>query len=110
MSEVLNEAVLEELRAIMEDEFPLLLEEFLVESERQYQQVQTAWDAGDYDHLRRAAHSLKGSCANIGAESLHGTCATLELSAKERELGQVPALLIDARTQLTAVNEALREL
>ena len=108
MTDVLNKELIEELKAIMEDDFGELLAEFLRESERQYLQAETAWDAGDYDILRRAAHSLKGSCANIGAQVLQETCATLEQSAKERELGEVPELLQHARSQLTEVCDALR--
>jgi HPt (histidine-containing phosphotransfer) domain-containing protein len=40
----------------------------------------------------RAAHSLTGSCANLGLRQLAGALARLEHDAKTRELGNVPAL------------------
>ncbi len=110
MTDVLNTELIEELKAIMEDDFGELLGEFLRESERQYLQAQTAWKSGDYDVLRRAAHSLKGSCANIGAQVLQHTCAALEQSAKDQELAPVPELLQHARTQLTEVCDRLKTL
>ena len=110
MSEILNQALLGELKEIMEDDFPSLLETFVAESSRQYVEASEAWKARDMEVLRRAAHSLKGSCGNIGAEMLQATCEVIEYSAKDGEVEDVPTLLVQAESQLAEVHSALQEL
>ena len=78
MTQLLDTEMLDELRDIMEDEFPALLDTFLAEAEKQFQAVKQAAAASDLDQVRRAAHALKGSCGNVGAQELHATCAELE--------------------------------
>jgi histidine phosphotransfer protein HptB len=108
MDELLNNVLIEELREIMEDEFPSLLETFLEESARQLVSAQNAWSDQDLDSLRRYAHSLKGSCANIGAEQLQASCAELESKAKAQEGDAIPSLLETVESQLTQVSHAVR--
>lgn len=93
MIESLNTEFLEELKDIMEEEFPLLLETYLRESELQYQRIDDAWRGRALDELRRSAHSLKGSSGNIGAEQLAELCSTLERQAKQAEVEVLPATL-----------------
>ena len=108
MSDVLNQELLEELRMVMEEEFPSLMETFLTESARQFAEAREAWAASDMDQLRRSAHTLKGSCGNVGAELLQGTCATLEACAKEGETQDIPALLDVVGVQLQDVSGAIQ--
>jgi HPt (histidine-containing phosphotransfer) domain-containing protein len=110
VTDVLNGEMLEELKEIMEEEFPSLLEIFLMESERQYFEAKQAWETQDYDVLRRAAHSLKGCCSNIGAEQLQQACASLEDSARDSEPRQIPELLDVVFSQLDRVNMAVKAL
>ena len=52
---------------------------------------------GDAEALRRAAHSLKSSSANVGAVRLCDACKALELAARAGELDQVdPQLAVIA--------------
>ena len=110
MTELLNHEFLNDLKDIMEDEFPSLLETFLTESARQYEQAQTDWEANDLDGLMRSAHSLKGSSANIGAEMLQETCAALETNARNGTLDDIPQLLETVHVQLGDVHQALTQL
>lgn len=110
MSELLDTQMLEELREIMEDEFPVLMDTFLSESEKQYQAIKTAWADSDTDLLRRSAHSLKGSCGNIGAATLQSQCATLEYAARDTKLDEIPQLVDQVGTSLVDVCEAVRNL
>lgn len=104
MNEILNEDLLRELKLIMEDEFGDLMHTFLVESELQFHSAQSAWDGGDFAKLRLSAHSLKGSCANVGAEQLQQTCALLESQAKAGIGDRVPELLAQVSSQLNDVH------
>ncbi len=110
MSEILNEDLLEELKMIMEDDFSDLMHTFLVESERQYNQAKSAWEADDFSSLRLSVHTLKGSCANVGAETLHQTCARLEDLAKAGSRDEVPELLARASEQLADVQNRIKAL
>jgi len=108
MNNVLNAEMLEELRSIMEGEFPSLLEIFLVESQKQFTEVTSAWNVQDMALLRRAAHTLKGSCANLGAEKVQLSCQTLETLALTNKPDDIPRLIETVAVQLSEVNEALR--
>ena len=108
MAEILNKEMLGALKEVMEEDFSFLLETFLVESEKQFCQARQAWQAQDYDVLRRAAHSLKGSCGNIGAEILQATCADLEYKAKDSAPVVIPDLLACAETQLADLQAAVK--
>ena len=107
MAERLNKEFLEELKDIMDEEFPLLLQTYLRESERQLQGIDQAWQAGELDDLRRSAHSLKGSSGNIGAEALAELCAELERSAKHADVTAVPETLEALSGEFVAVKEAV---
>lgn len=110
MSNVLNQELLDELRLVMEEEFPSLMETFLSESARQFDEARQAWAASDMEQLRRSAHTLKGSCGNVGAELLQGTCATLEACAKDGDTQDIPALLDVVAVQLQDVSGAIEAL
>ncbi len=108
--EPLDQELLRELREIMEDEFPSLIETFLVESEKQYLAVQGAWQAQNFDALRRGAHALKGSCGNVGAVALNTLCADIERKAQDGETEGIEEMLRETRGQLQTVYTALDNL
>ena len=62
----LDEEALAELQDVMEDEFGVLIETYLADSRTRISGLKEAVDTGDSERLRKAAHSLKGSCINIG--------------------------------------------
>ncbi|NEX20813.1 response regulator [Thiorhodococcus mannitoliphagus] len=62
------------------------------------------------DTVRRAAHTLKSSSANLGAIALSRTCQILEHQGREGRLGESRAMLIQAEDQLAAVAAALERL
>lgn len=110
MSKILNETLLEELKMIMEEDFSDLMNTFLEESERQYNQAKSAWEGDDFASLRLSIHTLKGSCANVGAETLHKTCTRLEELATAGLRDEVPELLARASEQLADVQNRIKTL
>ncbi len=110
MAEMINMEVIEELRDIMEDDFPSLLQSFLAESARQYEQATQAWQTADFDTLRRSVHSLKGSCGNLGATQLEKTCAELEGLARYHQPERIPELLSQVSLQLGDVTGVIKNL
>ncbi|NOX49178.1 MAG: Hpt domain-containing protein [Gammaproteobacteria bacterium] len=108
MNDVLNMVLVEELREIMKEGFPSLIEAFLEDSARQHATAHKAWQSKDFDTLRRSAHSLRGSCANVGAEALQRTCADLENCAKDQLTENITELLSTAGDQLSEVSAAIK--
>jgi HPt (histidine-containing phosphotransfer) domain-containing protein len=89
----LDNRVLAVLQDVMDAEYPVLLDTFLVDSEERLRLLQVATDAGQADDLRQAAHSFKGSCSNMGATLLAELCRELEESARREQLEAAPDLL-----------------
>jgi HPt (histidine-containing phosphotransfer) domain-containing protein len=70
-------------------------------------QVRAAADAGDAEALRKAAHGLKSSSANVGAERLAALCNELELLGRSGTVAGAPGLLQQAIDELARVVAAL---
>jgi HPt (histidine-containing phosphotransfer) domain-containing protein len=70
---------LNELREVMEDAYPQLLDTFLADSEERLQSLRKAEQTAQ---LEEVAHSFKGSSSNMGADRLAKLCHELESKAK----------------------------
>ena len=79
----LDEEALAELRDVMEDEFPVLIENYINDSRERISALEDAIEAGDAEECRKTAHSFKGSCINIGAPRLGSICFLAEQAARE---------------------------
>lgn len=88
-----DSVVLETLREVMEEEFAVLLETFLSDSDERLRMLRQAQASADATAMRMAAHSFKGSCSNMGAQLLAGLCKQLEELARREQLGAVAPLL-----------------
>ena len=58
------------------------------------------------ERLRALAHSLKGSCRNVGARQLAESCQCIESLAYEDQLDEVPGALIGLQAALDATRLA----
>lgn len=107
----LDEAVLQELKLVMEGDLGFLLSTFLHDSEDRFRDIEHA--LGDWQALCRAAHSFKGSAANVGAAALSQRCLELETfcqtvsAAGSREEATKRQLVDAIETELHATREAL---
>ncbi|MCE9608720.1 MAG: PAS domain S-box protein [Chthoniobacter sp.] len=61
----------------------------------------------DAPELERAAHTLKGSCSNFGAERMSDACQQLEQAVHDRIFDHVDELLTTVATELASVCLAL---
>ncbi|MCP9339613.1 Hpt domain-containing protein [Stutzerimonas xanthomarina] len=93
VAEHLDSSVLETLQAVMEAEYPALLDTFLVDSEERLRLLHAACRSGQAESLRQAAHSFKGSCSNMGAALLAELCREMEETARRDQLDETPALI-----------------
>lgn len=86
----LDRDVLQSLREVMEDEYPILLDTFLADCEERLDLLRKSNDALQ---LINAAHSFKGSSSNMGATRLAALCNELEQWAKREPLVGVEKLI-----------------
>jgi len=103
----LDEAVQSNLLSIMEDEYPLLVETFLCDSEERLRSLRAAFAASDSAALRHAAHSFKGSCGNMGAAVLSGLCKQLEEAARHNDLTTAQGLIAKVEHEFFIVRTLL---
>jgi HPt (histidine-containing phosphotransfer) domain-containing protein len=89
----LDSAVLAGLQDIMEEEYPLLLDTFIADSEERLRLLHAALENADAHELRLAAHSFKGSCSNMGAPLLAQLCKQLEDESSQNVLDDAPDVL-----------------
>lgn len=100
----LDEELFEELKSILDAEFPTLVRTFIQDSALRVQEVRQALAQGSADGLRKAAHSLKGASSNLGLVLLAEECRLLEEAAREgRVADQAGRVDIVARERDRAV-------
>ena len=87
-----------------------LIHSFLATADSQLTRIATAMADNDPRSLAQAAHSMKSSAANLGAEVLSICYRDLEQCGREGELKDVHRLLKRARREQTVALQALREL
>ena len=104
----LDDAVLASLQDIMEDEYPSLLDTFVVDSEERLRLILQAEQSADPQALRLAAHSFKGSCSNMGATLLASLCKQLEDAGRREELGAAPELIEQIEREFAIVRILLK--
>ena len=63
--------------------------------------------AGDAVSFTRAAHTIKGSSANVGAQLLKGIAERLEAVSRREGLGGVSGLLAECEAEFERVKAAL---
>ena len=109
MSDIhLDSAVLAALQDVMEDEYPVLLDTFLADSEERLRLLRQAERVGDAQNLRLAAHSFKGSCSNMGASMLAGLCKQLEEVGRRELLAEAPELIEQVEREFAIVRILLK--
>jgi CheY-like chemotaxis protein len=108
---VLNHQCLQQLRSLAEpgepDPHVEFIDLFLMDAPLCLREIRTAVCQGQAADLRRLAHSLKGSSANLGAEGLSLVCRDLETAAKTADLESTPRLLERLESVFEQVKSAL---
>lgn len=109
---VLDEAVLEELRASVEGDRAFvveLIDAYLADGATHIEAIGAAVDAGDADALVRPAHTLKSSSATLGAARIATTARELEMLGRSGTLGPGVGDLLDrVRQDWPATTTAMR--
>jgi putative two-component system response regulator len=86
-----------------------LIDSLMSESSAQMESVRRAAATGDREALYRGAHSLQGSVAIVGADSVARTCAELVKISRTGSLNQVDLLVVQIGTDIDAIRKELVE-
>jgi HPt (histidine-containing phosphotransfer) domain-containing protein len=94
---VLDQSVVETLRQLTPPGEPDVLAEvlrlFLQEVPPRIDRLRNAWTTGNIQEVHRAAHSLKGSAGNIGAQRLLAVCRQLDDRATATDTAAMATLV-----------------
>lgn len=111
MNPAVNPESLAALRALNPDD-PAFLRElidvFLADSPRSLAELEQALAAGDAAQLARAAHTLKGSASNFGADDFAAGAAAMEKLGRLGAIAEAAAALPALRAEYDRVAGALR--
>jgi CheY-like chemotaxis protein/nitrogen-specific signal transduction histidine kinase len=108
-SEVMNMAVLDKLRANIGDIYPVL-KVFLGALDSRLQELTEAVGKKDAESLTRAAHTIKGSSGQFGAEELATLCQKMENMGREKSFTQVDSLLLEMERAAERLRKKIRKL
>jgi signal transduction histidine kinase/DNA-binding response OmpR family regulator len=106
---VLDQAVLNELREIMQDDYTGLLRTYLGNAPELMQQARAAIAHGDLAALVLPVHSLKSSSANVGAMQLSALAREAEQSARGGDLAAAAATFEAVEAAFAAAVLALEQ-
>ncbi len=83
---------------------------FLDDTPQRIAELDSSLKSGDVTRFIRAAHSIKGSSANMGATFLKAAAERLEHHAKEHAMEGVDAMINDIKAEWNRAEAAIREL
>jgi len=84
-----------------------LIDKFLEEAPKRLAGLSEAVDRGDKEALVKAAHSLKGSCATLGAQEMSRMCAGMEECGKAGRMTETGLRLASIQEEFARVRKAL---
>jgi signal transduction histidine kinase/CheY-like chemotaxis protein len=108
MDSVIDQEVLEELRAVLGSEVDRLVAVFLDTTPPLIAKLEAAALGPDFDALREVAHSLKSSSANLGAMALSAAAKLVEHGARMRTLDRPAVAVAVVAGEYMRAAEALR--
>jgi signal transduction histidine kinase/HPt (histidine-containing phosphotransfer) domain-containing protein/ActR/RegA family two-component response regulator len=92
----------------MQDLYLEAAEMFLVDAPLQFHALQTALAVSDLPTANRAAHTLKGMAASLGAERLRAWAYQMEHACRESDLSRIASLMQPLEMELDASCAELR--
>jgi two-component system, sensor histidine kinase and response regulator len=109
--EAIDWAVLNGLREFQAEGEPDLIQElvalFKSETPSQIEAIRAAIATGDAERLRKAAHSLKGSSANLGVRLVSALGAELERTGRSGTVEGADAMLVQLEHEYERACRAL---
>jgi len=113
-SSVLDPQAIENLRALNPGDNDEFLREiaqiFLEDTPKRITELDQSALTGDVEKFTRAAHSIKGSSANIGATSLRAAAEKLEHQSRVQGIAGAADLVDQVKTEFVRTQSALNTL
>jgi HPt (histidine-containing phosphotransfer) domain-containing protein len=103
-----NPRTLESMRHMSESLFENVIRVYLRDLPHCVEQICEALAKNDADALRKSAHGLKSSSANVGAERLVEICKDLELTGRSGASAQSVHRIPDIEAESASVRSALQ--
>ena len=85
-----------------------IVDEYLTMSEEGRVELLRVLQEGDAHAVERAAHTLKGASANVGANALVDVCGGIEAHARQGELQRAAELTAQFEAELARAQGALQ--
>ncbi len=83
---------------------------YLADTPNRIAELEQSLAAGDHPKFVRAAHSVKGSSANIGAMVVRAVAEKLEHQSQQEGLGNVTGLVTELKAEFARAHAALDQL
>jgi HPt (histidine-containing phosphotransfer) domain-containing protein len=111
---IIDMQVIQELLEIAGDDDPELLLDlidiFLADGPTKVDRILHGLEDGDLQEIASAAHALKGSSGNLGANQLMDVSEALQTAGRTADADSVQRLVPELQVAYDAVDGALREL
>lgn len=89
----INESEYAETERLMRDKFPLMLQGYMEDAQRYYQQLEQALEQESYEAVIAQVHPLKSSSASLGLTSVAILAEEVEsLAIMQQDWGQLRAI------------------
>lgn len=111
---VIDPQAIENLRALNPGDNDEFLREitgiFLEDTPQRIAELTQSLAAGDVPKFTRAAHSIKGSAANLGAAALRTVAEKLEHESRKSGLASVAPLVADIKAEFVRAEAELKKI
>jgi HPt (histidine-containing phosphotransfer) domain-containing protein len=107
---VLASEVVDELRAVMGDEYISLVRLFLEDAPLHVRALEAAVNANDMSKMVAPAHTLKSAAANLGAMALSAAAKRIELGARQGVLPRPAVAVAVLESEFRRASVALQAL
>ncbi len=107
--EIINHQQFEDMRDLLEEDFPELVQAYLADSRQRIVTLRAAQVANDNAIGFEAAHALKGASANLGATQLVALSDQLEVHCREQKISQHADLIENLSVALQRVEQEINQ-
>ncbi len=108
----IDRSFLDNIRALQIEGEPDILNQvinnYLKDSVKLIDNLREAIHKSNIEQIKNTAHSLKSSCANVGAVKLSSLCKELEMKSKSNSIENASAILLEIKDEHKKVTEALK--
>jgi HPt (histidine-containing phosphotransfer) domain-containing protein len=110
MANHIDNAALNELKGILEDDFNLLVETYISDTDGRISRLEQGIADQDAEMIKTVAHSIKGSSSNLFANVLTALCQKVEDKGRSGALEGLDPLFEEIKTEYQHVRDELSQL